>query len=70
MEDEIKIESKPETGTKNLLYGTGLGAMGTCLALGAGYICPVCVIGTPLLLSIGAVQKYKYTKRKHKNGNL
>ena len=54
------------TGTTNLLIGGGVGAYGTTIALTAGYVCPICVIATPLFLGWGGVQKYKYLKNKRK----
>ena len=54
------------TGTTNLLIGGGVGAYGTTIALTAGYVCPICVIATPLFLGWGGVQKYKYLKNKQK----
>ncbi len=64
MEDTDKDEPKRETGNTNLLFGACFGAMGGAMAFGAGFICPACTIGTPLLLGMGAWQKYKYLKYK------
>lgn len=47
-----------ESGNSLLLTGLGVGAIGLAgAALGA--VCPLCVVATPALLSVGAVQKLR-----------
>lgn len=52
-----------------LQIGTGLaiGGYGTTAALTAGYICPVCVVATPLLLGLGYrnLRKAKKLEAEH-----
>lgn len=77
MRDDEKKESPGEllktsakasqTGTEFLLTGLGIGAMGLAgAALGA--VCPLCVVATPTLLSLGVGQKLraKWLERKAK----
>ena len=58
-------QTKQSTGTGILLLGGGFGAYGTTLALTTGFVCPVCLVVTPLLLGTGAVLKYKHLKSKN-----
>ncbi|PCJ99149.1 MAG: hypothetical protein COA45_06830 [Zetaproteobacteria bacterium] len=70
MSDDAKIEegdndpsgSPYENGTTNLLIGGGIGAYGTTMAVSVGYICPFCLIATPLFLGMGAVQRFRYLR--------
>jgi hypothetical protein len=54
-----------QSGTEMLITGLGIGAMGLAgAALGA--VCPLCVVATPTLLSLGVGQKLraKWLERK------
>lgn len=54
-----------QSGTEMLITGLGVGAMGLAgAALGA--VCPLCVVATPALLSLGVGQKLraKWLERK------
>lgn len=62
---EVPVEQKQCNGNAYLLGGVGLGAFGSTLALGANFVCPVCLIGTPFLLGYGGWQKYKYLRDKN-----
>jgi chromate transport protein ChrA len=54
----------PDKGNIALLTGAGIGTYGTTMALTSGFICPVCVVATPLFLGIGGLQRYKHLKNK------
>lgn len=62
----IKKQDAQNNGNKNLLIGTGFGAFGSTLVLTAGYVCPFCMVATPLFLGMGAVQKYKHLTQQEK----
>ncbi len=53
-----------EKGTANLLVGGGFAVYGTAVATAAGAVCPVCVVAAPLFLGLGAVQRYRYQRKK------
>jgi hypothetical protein len=60
-----------QSGTELLITGLGVGAMGLAgAALGA--VCPLCVVATPALLSLGVGQKLraKWLERKAQVGGL
>lgn len=63
MTDSRETENQ-ETGNVMLAAGGGFAAYGTTMALTASYVCPVCVVATPLLLGYGGYQKYKYLQSK------
>jgi hypothetical protein len=44
---------------KALLTGAGIGVFGSTLAATTGFVCPVCILATPLFLGYGGYQKYK-----------
>jgi hypothetical protein len=54
-----------ETGNTMLLAGGGFAAYGTTMAVTAGFVCSVCVVATPVLLGVGAYQKYKHRQTKN-----
>lgn len=57
-------EARQETGNAYLIGGACLGAYGVTVATATGLVCPMCLIGTPLLLGYGGWQKYKFMKEK------
>ena len=63
-EEPKDVKDSGSTGNTNLLIGAGFGAYGTTLAVTVGYVCPMCLIITPIFLGMGGVQKYKYLKKK------
>ncbi len=46
------------SGTELLTLGLGIGALGVAGAA-IGAVCPLCVVATPALLGLGAVQKVR-----------
>lgn len=69
-EDE-KLKKEKQDAFKNgnaaLIGSAGFAAMGTGLALGSSFICPVCMFATPALLGTGIYQKLKSKKISAKN---
>lgn len=74
---DIKNEKEPksildiindgvDTGTTSIVVGGGFGLYGTSLFAATGTICPACLIATPLLLSVGVVQRHFFLKNKTK----
>ena len=63
-ETEEAAPVSSETGNTMLLAGGGFAAYGTTMAVAVGTVCPVCIVATPLLLGVGAYQKYKHVKAK------
>ena len=61
---DIQQKPKSDNGNVCLIAGAGLGTLGTTLAVTTSFVCPMCMIGTPVLLGIGGWQKYKYLKGK------
>lgn len=59
-----KATAPVETGKVNLMIGGGFAAYGATIATTMGYICPFCLVATPLFLGLGGVQRYKYLKSK------
>lgn len=59
-----KADAPVETGKVNLMIGGGFAAYGATIATTMGYICPFCLVATPLFLGLGGVQRYKYLKAK------
>jgi hypothetical protein len=68
-ETEGEKPQSTETGNMMLVAGGGFAAYGTTMAVAAGTVCPVCVVATPLLLGVGAYQKYRHVKAQ-KNSRL
>jgi len=59
-----KVDAPVETGKVNLMIGGGFAAYGATIATTMGYVCPFCLVATPLFLGLGGVQRYKYLKSK------
>lgn len=53
--------NKDDNGTFYLAAGGGLTAVAVAGAA-AGAVCPVCVVGAPLLVGYGLYKKYKIKK--------
>lgn len=64
MSQQIASERSVEKGHTNLLIGAGFGIYGAVIGMSVGFICPACLIATPLFLGMGGVQRYKYLKNK------
>jgi len=62
-------KSKTEIASANemLAAGGALAVFGTLGTLLTGAVCPVCVVGTPLLLGGGVVKKIRKQFRKNKS---
>jgi len=56
-------ESSEKSGTEELLVGTALGVVAAGEAFAGMAVCPVCIIGAPILLGMGAYKKYKDKSR-------
>ncbi len=61
MTEDIK-NTTSETGTSNLLIGSGVGVYGAATLAATGAVCPTCLIVAPALLGYGAYQRYKSKK--------
>lgn len=61
MPDSPKEPPSPEMFSANELLagGAGLGVLGAATTLLAGAACPLCVVGAPALLAIGAAKKLR-----------
>jgi hypothetical protein len=57
-----KAIDTPEKGTSTLLLGAGVGTYGTVNFTLAGFVCPACIVLTPVLLGYGAYQRYKFNR--------
>lgn len=65
MANEDKVTNvKEDTGTTNLLIGSGIGAYGLTNFAISGFVCPACLVLTPAFLGFGAYKKYKFLKNK------
>lgn len=51
-----KAKQAQSSGLQTALTGVGVGAVGALGALAIGAACPACVVVTPVLLGVGAVQ--------------
>lgn len=60
MEAESREEKKdPDDGTLYLVAGGGLTVVAIA-GVAASTVCPVCVVGAPLLVGYGLYRKYKH----------
>jgi hypothetical protein len=57
------MESKDDDGTFYLAAGGGLTAVAVAGAA-AGAVCPLCVVGAPLLVGYGLYKKYKNSEKE------
>lgn len=64
-QDSCKACALSSNANVVVLTGVGIGAYGSLLAASTGFVCPICVVATPLLLGVGGYMKYKeITKTK------
>ena len=64
MPDSVDGAWDSTSANEMLVGGVALGTFGTAAVLLAGVVCPVCTIGTPLLLGGGIAKKLQERKRK------
>jgi len=60
---DLKKELLKDDGKAELLTGVSLGTFGIAGAIG-GAICPVCVIGMPILLGLGVYRRMRYKRKQ------
>ncbi len=48
-----------------IVYGAGLGAVGTGTALLAGATCPLCVVFAPALIGYGVWKRFAANRKRH-----
>jgi hypothetical protein len=53
---------KKETGNTEIIAGSGLGLLAAGEAAIGAAICPLCIIGAPILIGIGAIKKIRKKK--------
>ena len=63
-ETEGEKPQSTETGNAMLFAGGGFAAYGTTMAVTTGVFCSACILATPVLLGVGAYQKYKHVQAK------
>ncbi|MBU7018400.1 MAG: hypothetical protein HXS44_12895 [Theionarchaea archaeon] len=56
--ENLERREKPDDGTLPLLAGGGLTALAVT-GIAAGAVCPVCVVGAPLLVGYGLYRRYR-----------
>lgn len=59
MDDERQREEEAREGTRLIVSGVGLGAVGAASAAVLGATCPLCVVGAPALVGWGAYRRWK-----------
>lgn len=62
MSDEER-EAQAKEGTRLIVSGLGLGAIGAASAVLLGATCPLCVVGAPALVGWGAYQRFQARDR-------
>ena len=60
MDDERELEAAE--GTRLMLSGAGLGAVGIASAVVLGASCPLCAVGAPALIGWGAYKRWTATR--------
>ena len=65
--NELNKENRNKNANELLVAGTTMGLAGTAGILLTGALCPLCIVGTPLLLGIGLFKKL-WNGRLHSAG--
>ena len=65
--DESNKDNRDKSANELLVAGTTMGLVGAAGTLLTGALCPLCLVGTPLLLGIGLFKKL-WNGRLHSAG--
>ena len=55
-------EAEKREATELIASGVGIGVLGTIAAAISGAVCPVCVVGAPALIGVGAYRRWRASR--------